>query len=296
MFASSNPLTPGRHSLSVDELELVYHVAGSGPVAVVHPGGPGFAWEYLRMPTLEKEFTTVYIEPMGTGQSGRLAEHPSGYSRDVYERGVDAVITQLDAGRVHLIGHSHGGFVAQRYAAGHANRLASLVLYESAPAVGAEHFMEANRNLEQWAERNAGKPGVEDVLNAWRSVPTISDDDAFSSAARQLFPAYVADYWSNESDYAPIREAVSGTYISGLDASGDPISIDDRDVLSSIEVPTLVIAGEHDFICGPRWAKELHAEIPRSSMVLLQHSGHFGHFEEPDAFARAIVDFVNMIA
>jgi pimeloyl-ACP methyl ester carboxylesterase len=37
---------------------------------------------------------------------------------------------------------------------------------------------------------------------------------------------------------------------------------------------------------------ELHEGIPGSELVVLEDSGHFGHVEEPDAFARAVVGFV----
>ena len=70
----------GRHTVAVDGTTLVFHVAGSGPVVLVHPGGPGSAWGYLRMEHVEREATLVYIEPVGTGASGRLAD-AAGYTR-----------------------------------------------------------------------------------------------------------------------------------------------------------------------------------------------------------------------
>jgi pimeloyl-ACP methyl ester carboxylesterase len=296
MSTSGHPLSPGRHTLALDGRTLTYHVAGSGgPVLLVHPGGPGFSWEYLRMPLLEEELTTVYIEPLGTGASDRLLSHPHGYTREVYERAIDALITELDAGPVHLLGHSHGAFVAQHYAARHGDRLASLVLYESAPAVGPEFFAEAASNMERFAQHNAAQPGLADILDAWASVPAIADDDAFTTAAQRLFPAYTADYWGREKEFASVRRTVSGTYISGQDADGEPVTVDDRDALLTITTPTLVVVGEHDFICGPRWAQEIHKAIPGSSLVRLENSGHFGHFEEPQAFAEAVTGFVRGI-
>jgi pimeloyl-ACP methyl ester carboxylesterase len=41
-----------------------------------------------------------------------------------------------------------------------------------------------------------------------------------------------------------------------------------------------------------RWAEELHELIPGSELVILENSGHFGHLEEPEAFAKAVVAFV----
>ena len=53
-------------------------------------------------------------------------------------------------------------------------------------------------------------------------------------------------------------------------------------------MPTAVIVGAHDFICGPRWAAMLHEGIPGSRLTTLASSGHFGHIEEPNAFAEAV--------
>jgi pimeloyl-ACP methyl ester carboxylesterase len=288
----SSPLSAGAHEVDIDGITQRYHVSGAGPVLVVHPGGPGFSWEYIRMPAVEARLTTVYVEPIGTGTSGRLATHPDGYTREAYARALDGLIRHLNVPKVHLLGHSHGGFVTQFYAQYYPGRLAGIILYESAPAVGPEHFAEAAANLDQFARANAGNPKLDDVLDAWQSVPSIDGDEAFTTAARRLLPAYFADYWAREGEFAPFAAAVNGSYISGLDDCRAPIAIDDRAALSSIATPTLVIAGRHDFICGPRWAQEIHDLIPESKLVILEDSGHFGHVDAPAEFASAVVDFV----
>ena len=87
----------------------------------------------------------MYVESIGTGGSGRLPTHPDGYSLDRYVSFVDALLDQLDVPQVHLLGHSHGGFVAQRYAITHPDRLTGLVLYDTAPGAGPELMAEAGR-------------------------------------------------------------------------------------------------------------------------------------------------------
>ncbi|MDN3356487.1 alpha/beta hydrolase [Actinomadura sp. DC4] len=286
-----DPLTPGTHTIDAGGIVQSYHVSGTGPVCVAHPGGPGMAWDYLRMPAVEEHLTMVYTEPIGTGASGRLAKHPHGYTRERYADALDALITHLGVPGVHLLGHSHGGFVAQHYALKHADRLAGIILYESAPVTGPEHVAEAIAGMEEFARRNAGNPALPGVLDAWRSVPEISDDESLTSAAQGLFPAYFADYWGR-GEFAETRKAVRGFFISGLGDRLDPIGIDDRELLGSITTPALVIVGRHDFICGPRWAAELHEGIPGSELVVLEDSGHFGHLEQPAEFARAVAGFV----
>lgn len=286
------PLAAGQHTIEIDGVAQRYHVFGSGPVCIVHPGGPGFDWGYLRMPAVEQSLTTVYVEPIGTGGSGRLATHPDGYSRERYARAIDGLIEHLDVDRPHLLGHSHGGFVAQHYAYTRPDRLAGVILYESAATVGPAHFAAANRNLQAFAAEHAGDPRLADIVQAWQSVPAIADDNGFTTAAQRLFPVYFADYWRRESEFAAARAAVRGRYISGLDECHAPEAIDDRPALAGITTPTLVLVGRHDFICGPDAANDLYEGIPGSQLKVLEESGHFGHLEQPDEFARAVTDFV----
>ncbi|MEV6415196.1 alpha/beta hydrolase [Kribbella sp. NPDC051718] len=290
----SNSLATGTHTIDLNGIAQRYHVHGSGPVCVAHSGGPGVFWEYLRVPQLEEHLTMVYVEPIGTGGSGRLASHPDGYTRDRYVSALDGVIEALAAGPVYLLGHSHGGFVVQRYALTHPERLAGLILYDSAPVTGPEHGAEFMRKIEEFVARNEGNPDLPQVLATVQSIPAISTDEGMTVALGGIIPLYVADFWNRRAEFEPLQAMVSGTYISGVDADGVPDVIDDREVLGSVAVPALVIVGRFDPICGMRWAEELNKLIPGSQLVVLEHSGHFGHLEEPGAFAAAVTAFVGV--
>ncbi|KDN21959.1 alpha/beta fold hydrolase [Amycolatopsis rifamycinica] len=282
----------GTHTVELDGVLQRYHVHGRGPVCVVHPGGPGVDWAYLRLPALEPHLTMVYVEPIGTGGSGRLPSHPHGYTRERYARALLALLDHLGVATPYVLGHSHGGFVAQYFAQHQADRVAGVVLYGSAPVTGPEHGAEAQRNVAEFARRNAGRPELPEVLAALAATASLSDDDGMTAALRGLLPAYFADYWGREAEFGSLRETVRGTHISGLDTDLVPDTVDDRATLGALTVPALVIGGRYDVICGPRWAHELHELIPGSRLVVLEHSGHFGHLEEPGLFAESVVDFV----
>jgi proline iminopeptidase len=150
---AADTLSPGTHTLTVHGIAACYHVYGSGPVCLVHPGGPGVFWDLMRMPAVEEHMTVVYVEPLGTGASGRLGSHPHGYTRHLYADVLDRLIRHLQQDKFYLLGHSHGGFVAQRYALDHADRLTGLILYESAPVTGEEHDAEAAQQIQAFARR-----------------------------------------------------------------------------------------------------------------------------------------------
>ncbi|MEU3615310.1 alpha/beta hydrolase [Streptomyces sp. NPDC006872] len=292
VLPGTDPLAAGVHTVEVEGAVLRYHVHGTGPLCVAHPGGPGIAWEYLRAPELEKKLTLVYVEPVGTGGSDRLPSHPHGYTRALYSRHLAAVIDHLAVPRVHLLGHSHGGFVAQYHALHRPDQLAGIVLYDSAPVTGDEHAAEVMRSVQEFAARQADHPELPAVLKAFAAIPAIADDAAMLAAARGVLPAYIAGYWAEPQRWAPLRESLRATYISGLDEHDAPDQVDDRVPLAALSLPALVVAGRYDVVCGARWAEELHKLIPASQLVILERSGHFGHLEEPGRFADEVAAFV----
>ncbi|MBZ6108273.1 alpha/beta fold hydrolase [Streptomyces althioticus] len=285
-------LSPGAHEVVVDGLDQRYHVHGSGPVCLALPGGPGVVWQSLRAPALEESLTMVYVEPLGTGGSQRLPSHPDGYTRARHTRALIGLLDRLSLPRVFLLGHSYGGFVAQYAALHHPDRLHGLVLYESAPVTGPEHMAEAAARVEGFVHRNEGRKELPVALAALQSVGAATDDETVTAALRGLVPIYFARYWDREEEFRGFREMLSCTYISALDENGEPDIIDDRAALTGLDLPTLVVVGRHDVICGPRWAQELHTLIPGSQLVVLEDSGHLGHVEEREVFADAVRAFV----
>ncbi|WP_067706578.1 alpha/beta fold hydrolase [Nocardia yamanashiensis] len=286
------PLAPGVHTFDSDGVTQRYHVYGSGPVCLAQPGGPGIFWEYLRMPELERHLTMVYVEALGTGASGRLPAHPHGYTRERYSLALQRIIEHLGVPQVYLFGHSHGAFVTAYHAIHRPERLAGIVLYEGAPVTGPEHGAEAARRLQEFAAAHADRPELSEVLMAFAAMQDISSDDQTLAVARGVLPSYFADYWGDEPRWSAFREGIRASYISGAHADGSPDPIDDRADLPKLSVPALIVVGRFDVICGPRWGNELHELIPGSRLLMLEHSGHLGHLEEPARFTDAVREFV----
>ncbi|PWR09795.1 alpha/beta hydrolase [Micromonospora acroterricola] len=280
---------PVAHEITVDGVRQVYHVAGTGPVCVAHSGGPGIEWAYLRTPSLEEHFTMVYVEPVGTGASGRL-DDSGDYRLDTYVRFLDAVVDHLGVPRVYFLGHSHGGFVVQRYALDHPDRVAGLALYDTSPVTGAEFWAEAMAGLTAYPLRHPDRPEAAAVPAAFQQAVTATDDEALSAGLRAALPVYFADFWARQAEFAPFQAAVRAW--SAPAGAQDPTPFDVRNDLGEITVPAVVIVGAHDFICGPRWAEQLREGIKDARLVLLERSGHFGHIEQPAEFTAAVAELL----
>lgn len=122
------------------------------------------------------------------------------------------------------------------------------------------------------------------VLAAWEAVPKISDDASYTATMRGLFPVYFSD--PSYPDIPVLQAQLNFSFVVG-----DNAPFDVRSALSSLQIPTLIVVGGKDFICGPRWADTLEA-IPGVERAEFAQSGHLVHVEEPEAFASVVAGFV----
>lgn len=66
-----------------------------------------------------------------------------------------------------------------------------------------------------------------------------------------------------------------------------------RDVLPTILIPTLLLYGELDARSPLDVARETHASIPGSTLVILPEVGHMSNLEAPEAFNAAVRGFLS---
>ncbi|GAA3100283.1 alpha/beta hydrolase [Pseudonocardia yunnanensis] len=282
-------LVPGWYEFESEGVRQAYEIVGSGPVCVVHSGGPGINSDYLRMPLLEQHLTMVYLDPIGTGRSDLL---PGGdYSVSTYARFARAVIDHLGAEQPYFLGHSHGGFVGLELAIRNPGLLAGLIAYSTSPVYSAELWEEATRQMEAFVARWPDQPDAQKAGLAWRSASQarntlLGDRESRVDWLRAILPAYFANYWKTVDQTGP----------AALDVTWDPgrkdSDWDARRTLDRIDVPTLVISGLYDVICPRRWSEEIHEGVPNARKLELNQSGHFGYLEQQDEFVQALVEFI----
>src|SRR5205814_9524930 len=114
-----------RATIPIDDGMLAYEAAGAGaPIVFISGlGGYGSYWS-AQVQAFSPDFQTVTFDHRGVGAS---AGQPP-YSVEQWAGDTLRLMDHLKIGRAHLIGHSTGGAIAQVVAAGHSDRIASLVL------------------------------------------------------------------------------------------------------------------------------------------------------------------------
>lgn len=255
------------------------------PVAMVVHGGPGGDHTGFKpgMTPLTNAMQLVYFDHRGQGRSGR--GDPARYTLDENVADMEALRLHLGLGPVVSIGTSYGGMVAMAHAARHPGAVSKLILIVTAAHHGfmprAEAFIHDHGTAEQqracerlWAgtfetpEQMAEYYAVMGPLYSRRYDP----DAAAATRARAI--------------YAP--EPLNRAFGPG----GVLRSFDLRAEVASIAVPTLILAGRHDWICPPDFSEELHRIIPGSQLRIFENSSHTIRADEPDALNEAIRAFV----
>lgn len=272
----------------IRDVVLPVDVVGSGPPLLLMHGGPGAdRWTLSRLRRLADQFTLVFYDHRCNGRSEGAPV--SSMTWENLTADADALREQLGIARWSVLGHSFGGHVAIEYALRYPDRLARLVLVNTAADA-------------RWSQRNAAR-----VLAA-RGWPTetvelctrwfngrIPPHDTFRTLMR-LGPAYYHD----PTVRALVRDVLAGSWRTRL--RGEALVFAGRhltpgwsalDRLGEIRAPTLVIAGASDFVFPPPAQVELAAGIPNARLCLVERAGHDPWSEQPDDFFSALRTFLS---
>ena len=276
---------------TADGRKLTYRRMGTGPVLVCHPGGPGFSSSYFSdLAGLYEKFTLVMLDPRGTGASTRPAD-PRAYQVEDYVSDLEELRAHLGLERMLLLGHSHGGVVAQAYAATHPGRVLRLVLASTFARFGPEQEAAMRAGM----DRRSGQswyPDAVAALEAEQAGKFANDQELGDLVFREL-PLYFAHYGPVEAGYLDTlrSENINGDTLK-LFNQEIFTTFDLRSRLSNITAPTLVITGDDDFICGPLCSAEITPAIHGAREVIVGDSGHMVFVEQPEVFRDAVADFL----
>jgi len=247
---------------------------GSGsPILVMH-GGLGLSHDYLRpyFDKLSDKHTVVYYDHFGNGGSVR----PRDYAELTFDRLIsDAaeLMTVLGHKSFTLIGHSYGGFIAQEFAASHADRLEKLVLIDTVPVFDYQPTVSGTEAQMAAFGKLFSEPMADDAdwQTSWNLVVQMYFHNWDPKVGIELDKCTVYEHraWNAGS-------ALLGTYNT-------------LDKLANIDVPAMVIAGQHDGITPPEPGAERIAKIlPKAELMIFENSGHYPFIEEESAFFSAL--------
>ena len=282
-------LMAGEYDVVLNGVQIHYTVRGSGPVMIVHSGGPGTdarLWDDFAK--IDDFATLVVTHPRGSGLSGPA--EGEAYLLPDYAADVEALRLHLGLDKPILMGWSHGGIVAQQFAFSYQDSLSKLILFDTAAYIG-EFLSDLEGAVQKFKDEPWFETSFAALKDEWDGDYQTDEDMARLWAEEMKFYFKKFDerakaYHERTKDL-PLRIAPLKTF-----NDKEAPTMDLRPHLHKITVPTLVIVGRHDFITNVAMAEEMVRNIPHAKMEIFEDSGHFAFVEEPEKFYRVIKEFV----
>jgi 3-oxoadipate enol-lactonase len=221
-------------------------------------------WDRI-LPPLEEHYRVLRYDTRGHGASSVPAPP---YTLDQLGHDVLLLLDQLEAGRVRFCGLSLGGMVGQWLAVHAPERVARLILANTAQRIGTQQL---------WEQR----------------IATVRQSGMNALADATLPRWFTAAYREHHSDEMTLmRRMIASTDPIGYTACCGVLRDSDlTGAIASIEAPCLVIAGTHDPATPPSDGQAIAAAVSGAQYVELDAS-HMSAWEQADAFAHAALSFL----
>jgi pimeloyl-ACP methyl ester carboxylesterase len=236
-------------------------------------GGNTDMWDVNR-DALAAHHRLVLWEPRGHARSDS-PDDPARFSFQRWALDLKTVLDQLGIRRAHVGGLSLGAGIATRFALRFPSRVRSLVVTNSSSAAGlplsVENLLMRARSIEITLTK-----GMDAMAEyAMAANPNLSERLALDPAARD-------EFYEEYRRLSPIGYANSLRALLAMDHITDQ--------LPRLRSPVLLIGADRDPSLAPM--KVMHRKVRGSKLVVLSPASHFGNRDQPEAWNRAVLEFL----
>jgi pimeloyl-ACP methyl ester carboxylesterase len=266
----------------IDGVEIAYRLAGpesADPVLLIHGyTGNHRNWAYTAKALLAAGFRTLSPDNPGHGDSAG----PDGF--DDYElshvaESLHQLASALDFAPAIVVGHSMGGAIAEEYAARHPGSVRALVLVGSAGGASGRERESMAEHIDD-LRAIAARDGMGAVFDQQVKLGLRPGIEALDAATRALLRSEFARTSWNGYEYGGLALRTRAETLTRL---------------SSFERPALVVHGENESPTLIAVAADLVATLPNARRMVIAGAGHSPQIEAPQAFDRALLDFLESI-
>lgn len=252
--------------------EIYYEIYGEGEPLVILNG--------IMMST---KSWTEFIEPLSDGNQlilvdfldqGQSDKLEAGYNHSVQVDAVNEFIEKVVGESVNLFGISYGGEIAIQVALDYPKCVKKLLLFNTCSETS------------YW---------LEEVGNLWNK--SAHDGESYYLATIPFI--YSPLFFTKNKEWMEKRKEILVPIFSEevfiesmmrLTNSSVDYHVSNR--LDEINIPTLIVGAEYDFVTPFYQQEELHAQIEGSELVYIPESGHAIMYEKPVLFTSLIKGFV----
>jgi pimeloyl-ACP methyl ester carboxylesterase len=252
----------------INGARLWYDIMGEGEPLLLHHGYTASRVNWMPVAEILKDrYQVILMECRGTGES---EDTVAGYTLAQYAEDVIGLVDHLGIDKFTFAGHSMGGGIGFLLGLNYASRLNRLILMAPIPSAGI-----------------AGEPNRE-MLAARLKAREENNRALFKSEmeATRFRPDVQTDEWF-ESRVDHLMRVSEGHVVGGMETMHD-LSVEDQ--LSSLNVPTLMLAGAVDGLLQANLSDFMR--LPDASLHVFSRAGHDVAIHEPEGVSEAIDDFM----
>lgn len=261
--------------MQIRDVSLFVRVIGQGYPLVLMHGGPGLDYTtLLPLQPLADQLTLIFYDHRCNGRSE--GADVSSMTFENLTADADALRQALGFDQWAVLGHSFGGHVALEYALRYPQSLSHLVLMNT----GGDQWWVQHNAPELLARRGYNARAVQAArrfyngqLTPGEFLPTFMKFMGAYNYRNSLLPVARNLVSSPAPKFRP--EATIFGYSQPLNGW----TVMDR--LNEIQVPTLVLAGRHDFLFPTEHQVALAAGIADARLEIIECAGHNPHMERP---------------
>lgn len=279
--------------VTVDGHRIVTYGFGSGDdVVLCLNGGPGLPCDYLREAhacLADHGYHVVAFDQLGTGASDR-PDDPSLWTITRYVEEVETVRRTLGLGKLHLLGHSWGGWLAIEYGVTYPENLRTIILEDTCGDM--PHLV---TELER--HRTALGPETVAMMQRHEAEGTI-DHPEYEAAITLLNYRHVCrlDEWP-----APVKRSLEDWNMAVYGAMQGPNeflytgNLKDWNRIADmhrITAPALITVGKYDELT-PACALRMKLALPDVELKVFPNSSHMPFYEEPAAYYGVLLGFLS---
>lgn len=246
---------PGAHGLSLHALEWS---RDGVPLVFVHGfGNEAHVWDDLA-PAVAPYYRTLALDLRGHGDSDRDPE--ARYDYDFHLADLEAATAALGIERLVLVGHSLGGRIAMLFAGRHPERMAGLVIVDSAPELDPRGTVRIQLDLQR-GDTGAGPGGG----------PSFASETEYRELLARSYPAAGREQLQRLARLA--REL--------------------WEALARVPCPALVVRGAASDVVSADIADRMAGEVlAQGRLVGIPRAGHSVMVDNPEACRAALSAFV----
>jgi pimeloyl-ACP methyl ester carboxylesterase len=259
----------------VNGVNIAYSVRGNGPPLLLVMGYrlSSAAWPAAFIAQLAQRFTIITLDNRGTGRSDKPV---TGYAIANMARDVRGLLDELKFERVHMLGYSMGGAIAQELVRQFPDRVKGLILCATM----------------------AGGPGATyaepPVVRVMRDLDGLTPEQA----ARRIWtvtyaPGYLDKHRALAEEQMK-REIAQPTPLHAADLQFQAFAeFDCSQQLATIKKPTLVLTGDLDRLISPQNSLKMAKLIPGARLTIVPGAGHRVMWEATDECVLHVTGFLD---